>query len=272
MRNVKTSVKPLIIVASMMALSACATSTRDPAHDEKPDRAILWAAHAAEYQALSQQVYSNATQDLPRLIADEAWSALPGHEGASDKPPAIILDIDETVTSGVDMELTLVPFSTERQFKWGLNHESIPIRGVAEFVNAAQDLGVEAFFVTNRPCEAIEGIDEDCVQDQAVVDHVADIGIETDTDHVLLADEQPGWGKEKVSRREFVSKTHRVIMLFGDDYGDFVACSRAKPVAPCTVGATRESRAATLETYKDYWGNGWYILPNPMYGSWTSVD
>ena len=23
--------------------------------------------------------------------------------------------------------------------------------------------------------------------------------------------------------------------------------------------------------YAGYWGNGWYILPNPMYGSWTSI-
>ena len=272
MQTVKALVKPMIIVASMMALSACATSTSDPAHDEKPDRALLWAAHAAEYQALSQQAYSSAMQDLPRLIADEAWSAVPGHEGASDKPPAIILDVDETVTSGVDMELTMVPFSTERQFKWGLTHDSIPMRGVTELVHAAQDLGVEVFFVTNRPCEAIEGFDGFCVQDQAVVDLIGEVGIETDTDHVLLADEKPDWGKEKVSRRHYIAETHRVIMLFGDDYGDFVACSRAKPVAPCSVGASRESRAESLETYKDYWGNGWYILPNPMYGSWTSVD
>ena len=274
MQNVLALSKSLTLAASVLALSACASSTigQDEEVDHQPGHAILWAAHAAEYQALSQQVYAQAKRDLPRLIADEAWSALPGHEGISDKPPAIILDVDETVTSGVDMELTMVPFSTERQFKWGLAHDSIPIRGVTELVNTAQQLGVEVFFVTNRPCEVVEGFDGHCVQDQAVVDLVAEIGIATDTDHVLLAYERPDWGKEKVSRRLYIAETHRVIMLFGDDYGDFVACSRAKPVAPCTVGATRESRAESLETYKDYWGNGWYILPNPMYGSWTSVD
>lgn len=270
MQNPKTLSKLLTLAASVLTLSACASSVGG--HHHEPDRAILWAAHAAEYQALSQQVYSNATQDMPGFIADKSWTALPGHEDQVGKPPAIILDVDETVTSGVDMELTLVPFSTERQFKWGLTHESIPIRGVTEFVNTAQKMGVEVFFVTNRPCEKIEGFEGACVQDHAVVDHIAELGIETDTDHVLLADEKPDWGKEKVSRRLYIAETHRVIMLFGDDYGDFVACSRAKPVAPCTVGATRKSRAEALETYKDYWGNGWYILPNPMYGSWTSVD
>jgi len=265
----KSKIKQLVAASSLLALSACATL--DEEHPHVPQQALLWAAYSAEYQAVTAQIYAQATRDLPRLIADESWSAVPGHEGPSGKPTAIILDIDETVTSGVDMELTMVPFSTVRQYHWGLTHQSIPIRGVTEFVNTAKDLGVEVFFVTNRPCEPIEGSDEFCVQDQAVVNLVAEIGIETDTDHVLLADEKPDWGKEKVSRREFIATTHRVIMLLGDDYGDFVACSRAKPVAPCTEGATRASRRAALETYKDYWGNGWYILPNPMYGSWTSV-
>ena len=270
MQNVISMVKSVITVAFLFALSACSTPRSEQAHE--PERAILWAAHAVEYQALSQQIYAQATRDLPRLIADASWSALPNRQGPPGLPLAVILDIDETVTSGVDMELTLVPFSTERQYRWGLTHQTIAIRGVTDFISAAKALGVEAFFVTNRPCEVLDGIDEECIQDQAVVNLVAEIGIATDTDHVLLAYERPGWGKEKVSRRNFIAETHRVIMLFGDDYGDFVACARAKPVAPCTTAGTRKNRAAALETYENYWGNGWYILPNPMYGSWTSVD
>ena len=56
-----------------------------------------------------------------------------------------------------------------------------------------------------------------------------------------------------------------------DDYGDFVQCTRVKPLAPCDAPATRASRHAALDTYDAYWGNGWYILPNPMHGSWTSI-
>jgi len=263
--------KSVTIVASLLVLAACA-STTSAQSDPKPDHAILWAAHAAEYQAISLQVYAQATRDLPRFIADTSWSALPGHEGLSDKPPAVILDVDETVTSGVDMELTMVPFTALRQYEWGLAHKAIPVRGVAEFVGAAQNLGVEVFFVTNRPCELLDGNHDACPQKQATVDHISEVGIETDIDHVLLAKERHGWDREKVTRREHIAKSHRVIMLLGDDYGDFVACSRAKPGAPCTTPATKTSRSDALDTYKDYWGNGWYILPNPMYGSWTSVQ
>jgi acid phosphatase len=265
-----TSRKSATLLTSLLTLTACASTTVEPS--AKPDHAILWAAHSAEYQAASLQVYAQATRDLPRLIADTSWSALPGHEGVSDKSPAIILDIDETVSSGVDMELTMLPFTTVRQYEWGITHPTIPIRGVTEFVHAARDLGVNVFFVTNRPCESRRDVDGPCPQEQRVVDLVAEIGIETDTQHVMLAGERAEWNKEKLSRREYVAKSHRVIMLFGDDYGDFVACSRAKPGAPCTTAATKSSRHDALDTYKDYWGNGWYILPNPMYGSWTSVQ
>jgi len=259
------STRSATLAASLLILAACTERAAEP------DHAILWAAHSAEYQAASLQVYAQATRDLPRIIADKTFSALPGHEGISDKPPAAILDVDETVASGIDMELTLEPFTAVRQYEWGLTHQTIPIRGVTEFVAAAKDLGVDVFFVTNRPCELREDAGGPCPQEQGVIDLVGEIGIETDAEHVMLAYERPEWNKEKLSRREYVAESHRVIMLFGDDYGDFVACSRAKPGAPCTTPATRTSRSDALDTYKDYWGNGWYILPNPMYGSWTSV-
>jgi 5'-nucleotidase (lipoprotein e(P4) family) len=263
------STRSTISLTFLLFWAACAVASAEP--ETKPDHAALWASHSAEYQALSLQVYAQATRDLPRLIADPSWTALPGTDGSSDKSPAVILDIDETVASGVDMELTMVPFNTVRQYEWGLTHQTIPIRGVTAFVSAAKELGVDVFYVTNRPCEAREDSDDPCPQEQGVINLVAEIGIETDADHVLLAFERPEWNKEKLSRREHVAESHRVIMLFGDDYADFVPCSRAKPGPPCTKAATRESRNDALDTYKSYWGNGWYILPNPMYGSWTSV-
>ena len=261
--------KTMAIVTPMLLIAAC-TGPSDE-HTSTPDHAILWAAHSAEYQDVSAQVYAQATRDLPEFLSDESWSALPGHDDEQGKPPAIILDVDETVVSNSDVELTMIPYSTLLHFEWADQHKAIPIRGVTDFIAAARNLGIEVFFVTNRPCEEFDGYDGTCPMEQATIDDIVEIGIETDADHVMLANERPEWDREKLVRREYVARTHRIIMLFGDDYGDFVACSRAKPLAPCTVSATRASRAEALETYKDYWGNGWYILPNPMYGSWTSV-
>ena len=148
---------------------------------------------------------------------------------------------------------------------------AVPILGAAELIDAARAAGVAVFYLTNRACEKFDGADGDCPYEEVTIEDLREAGLDSDPEHVLMAWEQPGWNKEKLNRREHIAKTHRVIMVFGDDYGDFVHCTRAKPLPPCTEPATRASRHAAVDTYAEYWGEGWYILPNPMHGSWTSV-
>jgi len=265
------------VIFSAVLLAACAApSQRDMPADtplDDIDIGVLWTQYSAEYQAVSAQVYAAARRDLPRLLADADWTALPREQAVAGKPPAIILDVDETVVSNAAYQRTLAnaPYARYGHFDWMRNNEAVPVRGAAETISAARAAGVEVFFLTNRACEQFEGVDGECPYEQVTIDDLREAGIETDPEHVLMAWEQPGWKKEKLTRREHIAKTYRVIMLFGDDYGDFVRCTRAKALAPCTAAATRASRHTALDTYANYWGNGWYILPNPMHGSWTSV-
>lgn len=264
-----------VLIATLL-LAACATTSPDDEASPLPEateRSALWAEHAAEYQAVSAQVYALARRDLPRLLEDETWTALPGDQEIAGKPPAIILDIDETVVSnaGYQKTLAVAPYTPFRHFDWMRNNEAVPIRGAVETIEAARALGIEVFFVTNRACEEFDGVEGDCPAEQVTIDDLREAGIDADAEHVLMAREQPTWSKEKLHRREHIARTHRVIMLFGDDYGDFVHCTRAKPLPPCTEPATRVSRHAALDTYAEYWGNGWYVFPNPMHGSWTTV-
>jgi acid phosphatase len=265
------------VLLAAMILGGCSTAPQSvPAEPSAPDDidiGILWIENSAEYQAVSAQVYATARRDLPRLLASPEWTALPGEHDVAGKPPAIILDVDETVVSNARYQETLryQPYSRFAHFDWMRNNAVAPIRGAAEMIDAARAAGVEVFFLTNRACERFDGVEGDCPYEQVTIDDLREAGIETDPDHVLMAWEQPGWNKEKLNRREYLAETYRVIMLFGDDYGDFVHCTRPKPLPPCTDAATRESRHAALDTYADYWGNGWYILPNPMHGSWTTV-
>ena len=115
-------------------------------------------------------------------------------------------------------------------------------------------------------------MNDPCPQKLTTIDDIHEIGIDVGADHVMLADERPGWDREKQVRRDYVAETHRVIMLIGDDLSDFIPCVREKPTGPCTSAATRLSREEALQKHILYWGNGWYILPNPMHGSWTSVE
>ena len=232
----------------------------------------MWVKHAAEYRAIAKQVYRTAEAALPGYIDDTTWSAMPGQSSVEGLPPAVILDVDETVVSNVDFQLTFErPFANHKLDDWSSHYDSLAIVGVKEFVAAARAAGVTVFFVTNRPCETIEGDNDPCPQKRTTVDDIHEVGIAVEPEYVILSGERPDWDREKLVRRELIAETHRVIMLIGDDFGDFVPCAREKIVAPCSVPATRASRAADLKTYEKYWGAGWYILPNPMHGSWTSV-
>ena len=251
----------------------CSACTTTPAsHDPQDDMGLLWVKHAAEYEALTRQVYQAAALALPGLVDDQSWSVVPGQRDCEGMRPAIIFDVDETVVSNVDFQLSFErPFDDWKLNAWSSSGPSAPLAGFAEFAAAARKAGVALFFVTNRPCEVLEGSDDPCPQEQTTIDDVIEAGIDTDAEHVMLAFERDDWTKEKVTRREHVAATHRVIMLFGDDLGDFIPCVRAKPSGPCDVPATAESRREAVARHAKYWGHGWYVLPNPMHGSWTTV-
>ncbi len=280
-------VRTFILTAFIVTLSGCVLAvapTESPrseptqstvppaAYDHTRDMGLLWVKHAAEYRAIAEQVYRSAESDLPAYIADTSWSAMPGQKNAADLPPAVILDVDETVVSNVDFQLTFErPFANHKLDEWSSNYDSLAIPGVREFVNTARAQGVTVFFVTNRPCQSIEGNDDPCPQKGTTIDDIREVGIDVEPEFVMLSGERDDWDREKLTRRQLIAEDYRVIMLVGDDFGDFVPCARKKVVAPCTAPGTRDSRAEALATYDRYWGAGWYILPNPMHGSWTSV-
>jgi acid phosphatase len=258
-----------LLLSIILLLSACAAEP--PAPDPTRDGGLLWVKHSAEYRAITEQVYADATRDLPAFIEDTSWSVIPGQDDAAHLPVAIILDVDETVASNIDFQLTFErPFENWKLDEWTRSTVATPVHGAKEFVESARAADVTVFFVTNRPCELREGIDDPCPQRQSTIDDISEVGIETDADHVFLSDER-GWNREKSTRRNHVAQTHRVIMLIGDDLGDFLPCVRSKPYAPCTEKATAASRIEMVEETRHLWGNGWYILPNPMHGSWTSA-
>lgn len=261
----KTRITALLGLA---ILSASCVSTA-PIADNKDDLGLLWVKNAAEYEALSLQAYRAAEKDLAGFVEDTSWSALPGQDDAANLPPAIILDVDETVVSNIDFQLTFEPpFTNTKHYEWNRDNPSLPIRGVASFIRKARATGVTVFFVTNRPCEAIG--DDPCPQRAVTIGDIADTGIDTDAEFVLLSQER-GWTREKSTRRAYVAENYRVIMLFGDDLGDFLPCIRSKVYAPCSAAASAASRSRDVKSHRDYWGSGWYVLPNPMHGSWTSA-
>ena len=262
----------LLFVGPAIQAATPPAQSSPPARSAESDLGIAWVRTAAEYDAISRSAYRTAQDALSEKIADKSWSALPNQSGAENLPPAIIFDVDETVVSNVEFQATFErPFNDSKLNDWNNANTAVPVPGVVEFANAAKELGVTLFFLTNRPCFEMAGDPDPCPQKTTTFQDVAESGVPVDADKVMLVGQQPGWGKEKSIRRNFIGRSHRVIMLLGDDLGDFIPCTRKRPVDPCTQAATIENRDAISKKYQDYWGNGWYILPNPMHGSWVSV-
>lgn len=259
-----------MILTIIAGLSACTQQSlsKEPIGKD-PQLGIAWVDSAAEYDALTLQAYRNAARHLDELIADTGSTALPGYKSKPGLPPAVILDVDETSLSNVDFQSHIKGnFSHEAFDYWQLNNPARPITGAPEFIETARRKGVTVFFITNRPCHERDFAPGPCPQEEITLKNLAEAGIKTDAEHLLLVGEQPGWNREKRYRQELVAKDYRVIMLFGDDLGDFLPCVRAKPIAPCTA-ATADNRSRVTGQYADFWGVRWHILPNPMHGSWT---
>ena len=264
----------ILLAAASVAATSCTGRDSPGADDDAlPHGGIQWVLTAAEFDALSLQAYRAASDFLQPALADPSWSALPDQTDAGDLPPAIIFDVDETLVSNAEFQATYKhPFTNSKLDDW--NHAGIAraIPGSVAFTRLARSAGVELFFVTNRPCEKKRGVDHPCPQESVTVQDLNEAGIEADADHVMLANERPEWDREKVVRRNLIAQTHRVIMLVGDDLSDFIACTRSSPRVPCTARATISSRDEATYEHERYWGAGWFILPNPMHGSWTTVE
>lgn len=270
LENFMAPIRTLIASGFVVTFAGCAAAPEG--HSPGKDLGLLWVKHAAEYAAVSMQVYGIAEHALPGFIEDTSWSAMPGQSDAAHLPTAIIFDVDETTVGHVDFQIEYErPFANWKLNSWNSSTVATPIPGVRQFAQAAQRAGVTLFFLTNRPCQPISGNDDPCPQKRTTLDDLIEAGIETDANHVMLSGERPEWGREKLVRRELIARSHRIIMLIGDDLSDFIPCVRKKAAAPCTEAATAASRRQSTEQFRDYWGNGWYILPNPMHGSWTTL-
>jgi acid phosphatase len=96
------------------------------------------------------------------------------------------------------------------------------------------------------------------------VTNLKQVGIQQiSNDQVWLKSEKPDWTSEKESRRILAAQQFRVIMLIGDDFGDFLPDVK-KNISP-------EQRFKLVDQYDAYWGTRWFMLTNPTYGSWETI-
>jgi acid phosphatase len=221
--------------------------------------AILWQMTSAEYEGAARTAYAAARVALDDALKDKKRTAAAEQTGDFSRlPPAIIMDIDETVLDNGPFQVHAMLDEDSRgawlMSKWVERAVARPTPGAVEFIQYAQSKGVTVFYISNRNAE----------KEAATRKNLEAVGVKLAEkfDTVFLEKERPEWTRDKSLRRAEVTKNYRVLMLLGDDFGDFTSAWNK---------STAERReAAQKEAAR--WGRDWIMIPNPMYGSWENAS
>ncbi len=269
-----------LILAAALLCSGCVAAN-------PPQRinlnAITWMQSSGEYRALMLGAYQTARDNLDRALHDPSWTALLSQVPASAEdaealgklPPAVVLDIDETVLSTMPYQAWLLknhqPFVPVSWHAWVSEAREEAIPGALDFVHYAMEKGVRIFYLSNRAAWGafdtnrngrIDPGEEQVELKPFTITNLVRLGFLpqpgiSNEDSVRLraerdANGQPkeGWAtSDKTARRESLAADYRVVLLMGDSLNDITAHETPGP-------------------HQERWGRSWILLPNPAYGHW----
>ena len=201
----------------------------------------LYQQKSAEYKALCLQAYNFAAIRVNQ------------YQNNSAKPKAIIADIDETILDNsayaVHQAFLGKAYDAESWLEWSLKSAADTVPGAPAFLKYAASKGFEIFYVTNRN-EA---------ERNSTLKNLRQFGLpNTDDSHLILRSTE----SSKESRRQQILLTHDVVLLLGDNLGDFSDLFDKKSYS--------ERDANTNLSQKDF-GNKFIVIPNPGYGDWEGA-
>ena len=240
------------------APAAAAAATSATANDNL--NAVVWAQTAIEHDLIYIQTFRNAQSRLLTALRDPQWDALAKEDRtmpAAGLPPAVVLDIDETVLDNSPYQARLVKsggqYDEASWAAWCKEERARAMPGALAFTRYAAEHGIAVIYLSNRAQDL----------DTATLANLRQLGFPVSGPEAFLGlgTVLPGCeqvGTEKGCRRQLVSRKYRVLMQFGDQLGDFVD----------VVANTEAGRKQAIAGYMDWVGTRWFVLPNPTYGSW----
>lgn len=218
-------------------------STTECGESDHLINATLWMQHSAEYRACCLQTYKLAKVALAENLKAKQ----------TDKPAAVVLDIDETVLDNSYYEAYMAAeatsFSDSTWAIWTSKADATEVPGAIDFLKYAQSLGVEIIFISNRYPEELE----------PTMANMEKLGFpEVPAENFLMKERDASSCKKE--RREKVSEKYEIIMLVGDNMGDHSEIFDERK----TKGDMLEETDAII----DLLGTRYIVLPNPTYGTW----
>ncbi len=194
---------------------------------------------------------TGATMDAPRF------------EPCGNKPFAAVLDADETLIWNLgpmryfaEKGSTYDPKIWDQWEKTGAG-KAKAMPGSVEMVGKLRAAGITVIANTNRSAANAKG-SEDTLR-------AAGLGDFKHGETLFLMGDDAG-GSSKDGRRAIIAAKYCVIILAGDQLGDFSQQFNVKdlPAATRTALATGPAAAAL-------WDKGWFLFPNPVYGPWEKL-
>lgn len=237
-----------LVLAALLVGCATATPPAPPLPAPAPAAAeaaqppsLHWARTAAEHRAAFLQTYRAASERLEELVAGrDPWTW------------AVALDADETLIDNSlyqkEREAQGLGFSRESWAEWVERRAAPALPGGRDFLEDVRRLGGRIAVVTNRE-EVLCIATEDNLRAERLP-----------YDVVLCrpmggpSDKEPRWEAVERGTASPNLPPIRIVMWIGDNVGDFPGATQALRDAP--------------ESELDPFGDRWWVLPNPMYGSW----
>ncbi|MGN6850051.1 MAG: HAD family acid phosphatase [Sphingomicrobium sp.] len=245
-----------------------------PAPAGNPPASMQWLYGSGEAAALSFSAY-RAFQNYavamarhrPRdsvVLAPDATLRTPRFVPCGRKPLAVVLDVDETALLNVGYEYDQAvqnrAYDPNRWSDWertGLR-EMQTVPGAVVALQAIRAAGIKVIFVSNRSLENV-------AYTELALD-AAGLGPARHLKELFVTGDAPG-GSAKDPRRALVASRYCVVAMAGDQLGDFSDLFNSNE-AP--VPARREM--AEGWHISRLWGNGWFVLPNSVYGTGVKGD
>lgn len=236
----------LVLAAAFAACSPARNVVETPAApdpqallSQQNVNAALYQNASAEVAWMYEQAYAHARLKLDANLRE-----------SGTLPPAVIVDVDETVLDNSPYELENLllgrTYTPDTWKAWTARAVAKPVPGALEFLNYAVSRGCSVYYITNR----------DADETDVTVANLANHGFPmSDADHVLTM----SGTSDKTERRASVQRGHRVVLMVGDQLTDYdqVLKDRSNEQG---LPAMR-NMAAELAHY-------FILVPNSTYGYW----
>ena len=250
------SVASVAAIGSLLLLGAAPPA--DPTYVNL--NAVLWMQTSVEYRASALETYRWGKSALVRALKDPHWTAALEQSGDFSKlPPAVILDLDETVLDNSPFDARLMAsseaYSDKSWDQWVNERAAGLVPGAKDFLEFARAKRVTPIYITNRVCDPTKA-------DDPTTQLLRKLGLPLDPapEHLLCDDGNKG---DKTERRNECAAKFRILLMFGDQLGDFLQI----PPGSANLGGRDKLFAAN----EKMWGERWFQLPNPTYGSWEAA-